>query len=190
VNPYAFFCGFPPHIVTNVTRHRPKSSRTLVEAITNSDSPYHLFGISAHSVHLVTVDKGRSAYLTATTLRRKQATMTIAIQAAGLISAFQYCITVATAEYSVHTNITPAKKYVHPIANPKAGSTKRDANSKIDPRIGKYAHSSATHKLSGQMKSRPQKTYPRSKDSGPALLRTPPIPTCSSFQLNYTTNKP
>jgi len=103
--------------------------------------------------------------------------MTIAIQTAGLISAFQYCITVATAEYSVHTSITPAKKYVQPIANPKAGSTKRDASSKIDPRMGKYAHSSATHKLRGQIKSRPQNRYPSNNDNGPALLRTPPIPT-------------
>lgn len=49
--------------------------------------------------------------------------MASAIQAAGLMSAFQYCMTVATAEYSTQTSIVPAKKYVQPMAKPRAGST-------------------------------------------------------------------
>lgn len=48
--------------------------------------------------------------LTATTFSRKQTTRHMVIHTAGLISAFQYCMTVATAEYSVHTSMAPAKK--------------------------------------------------------------------------------
>lgn len=98
-----------------VRRIKPMMRRIFVDAMINSLSPYHL---------------------TATTFKSVQTTKAMATQAAGLTSD-QYPMTVATAEYSTHTSMTPAKKYVQPIAKPSAGSTNREASSKIVPRTGR-----------------------------------------------------
>jgi hypothetical protein len=56
------------------------------------------------------------AHLTAMMFNKKQTTIVMATQTAGLTWSVgvQYCMTVATAAYSVQTSICPPKKYVQP----------------------------------------------------------------------------